>query len=145
MTISVQSFHHFSFTAGDLEAVATFYARFGFTIARRFDSIGPEVDEGADVEDADMDIIWMEHPQTPLKLEFIRYVRHAAGRSAHNSEVGAAHLCMVVDDVVGAYEELSSEGITFLSPPHQDGAGVWWVYLRDPDGNALELNQLPPS
>jgi hypothetical protein len=42
MTISVQSFHHFSFTAGDLEALATFYARFGFTIARRFDSIGPE-------------------------------------------------------------------------------------------------------
>jgi catechol-2,3-dioxygenase len=31
----------------------------------------------------------------------------------------------------------------FLSQPHQDAAGTRWVYLRDPDGNTVELIEDP--
>jgi catechol 2,3-dioxygenase-like lactoylglutathione lyase family enzyme len=78
-------------------------------------------------------------------LELVRYIHHPAGRAAHNSRVGAAHVCFAVDDVRGAHAALSADGVTFLSAPHEDEFGVVWVYMRDPDGNAVEIIQDPPA
>ena len=78
-------------------------------------------------------------------LELLRYTNQPAHRAAHNSKVGAAHICFAVEDVLGAYESLTTEGIQFVSPPHEDAFGVRWVYMRDPDGNAVELIQDPPA
>lgn len=143
--MNVRRLDHFSFTVGELERSIAFYGRFGFEPYKRYVSAGPEVDEGADTERADMDIQWLTHPLGGPMLELIRYVHHEADRSAHNSKVGAAHLCFCVDDVFGAHRSLKAEGIDFLSDPHEDEFGVRWVYLRDPDGNAVELIQDPPT
>jgi catechol 2,3-dioxygenase-like lactoylglutathione lyase family enzyme len=72
-------------------------------------------------------------------------MHHDANRAAHNSRVGAAHICFAVDDVRAAHATLSSDGIRFLSDPHQDEFGTVWVYMRDPDGNAVEIVQDPPA
>ncbi len=136
---------HLSFTVGDVERSAGFYARFGFERHKDYVSAGPEVDDGADTPRADMQIRWLRHPTGGPMLELIRYLHHDAGRSAHNSRVGAAHLCFAVDDVRAAHAALAAEGITFLSDPHEDEFGVVWVYLRDPDGNAVELIQEPTA
>jgi catechol 2,3-dioxygenase-like lactoylglutathione lyase family enzyme len=141
----VQRIDHMSLTVGEIERSAAFYGRFGFVPYKRYISAGPEVDAGADTERADMDIQWLRHPLGGPMLELIRYMHHPAERSAHNSRVGAAHLCFAIDDVFGAYDNLRREGITFLSPPNEDAYGVRWVYLRDPDGNAVELIQDPPA
>ena len=139
----VQRIDHVSFTVGDLDRSADFYRRFGFEDVKRYVSAGPHVDRGADTEDADMELLWLKRPEGGPMLELIRYVKHQAGRSAHNSKVGAAHICFVLDDVFGAHAELSAAGMTFLSDPNEDEFGVRWVYLRDPDGNAVELIQEP--
>jgi len=141
----VERVDHVSFTVGDVERSMAFYGRFGFEPYKRYISAGPEVDAGADTDRADMDIQWLKHPLGGPMLELIRYVHHPAERSAHNSRVGAAHLCFAIDDVFGAHAELSAGGITFLSDPNEDEFGVRWVYLRDPDGNAVELIQDPPD
>ena len=143
--MEVDRVDHFSFTVGDIERSAAFYARFGFESFKRYMSAGPEVDEGADTERADMDIQWLKHPTGGPMLELIRYIHHPAKRSSHNSNVGAAHLCFAIDDVFGAHDAMVEEGVEFLSAPHQDEFGVRWVYLRDPDGNAVELIQDPPE
>lgn len=143
--MQVQRFDHVSFTVGDLDRSIDFYANFGFAPKKRYASAGPDVDESADTERADMDIVWLEHRAGEPMLELIRYLHHPADRAAHNSRVGAAHLCFCVDDVAAAHQELSSAGVTFLSEPHQDEFGVSWVYLRDPDGNAVELIEDPPG
>jgi catechol 2,3-dioxygenase-like lactoylglutathione lyase family enzyme len=145
MPINVRRFDHVSFTVSDIDQTSSFLARFGFERHQDYVSAGPEVDEGADTKDADMQIRWLRHPLGGPMVELIHYIKHAAGRSAHNSRVGAAHLCLAVDDVRGAYEELVDAGITFLSAPHEDEFGVVWVYMRDPDGNAFELIQDPPT
>jgi catechol 2,3-dioxygenase-like lactoylglutathione lyase family enzyme len=142
--MEVRRLDHVSFTVGDIERSVGFYARFGFEPFKRYVSAGPEVDSGADTERADMDIQWLKHPLGGPMLELIRYVHHPSGRAAHNSKVGAAHLCFAIDDVFGAYAEMAREGVTFLSEPNEDEFGVRWVYLRDPDGNAVELIQDPP-
>jgi catechol 2,3-dioxygenase-like lactoylglutathione lyase family enzyme len=141
----VRRLDHISFTVGDLDRSAAFYAQFGFTPLKRYVSAGPDVDRGADTEHADMEIVWLRHELGGPMVELIRYLHHPANRAAHNSNVGAAHLCFAIDDVLGAYARLSSEGMTFLSEPNQDEFGVRWVYLRDPDGNAVELIQDPPG
>jgi catechol 2,3-dioxygenase-like lactoylglutathione lyase family enzyme len=143
--MNVQRIDHVSFTVGDIERSADFYRRFGFTDVKRYISAGPEVDRGADTEEADMDILWLGRPEGGPMLELIRYIKHPAQRANHNSKVGAAHLCFVVDDVFGAHDELKADGIIFLSDPNEDAFGVRWVYLRDPDGNAVELIQNPPA
>ena len=136
---------HVSFTVAELERSAAFYSRFGFEQYKRYISAGPDVDEGTATENADMEIIWLRHPLGGPMLELIRYLNHPADRSAPNSRVGAAHLCFATSDIAAAQKELRAAGAQFLSEPHQDEFGMRWVYLRDPDGNAVELVQDPPA
>jgi catechol 2,3-dioxygenase-like lactoylglutathione lyase family enzyme len=93
-----------------------------------------------------MDITWLRPPneEAPM-LELIRYRNYPAERSALNSRVGAAHVCFAVDDVRSAYGALRADGVEFLSEPHTDAAGTQWVYMRDPDGNVVELIEEPPA
>ena len=134
---------HMSFTVSDLETTNAFFARLGFEPLRRYVSSGAAADEGTGTDNADVDISWLSHPQGGPKLELLRYQNEPAGRAAHNSQVGAAHLCLRVENLITVYERLSSEGVTFVSAPHADELGVVWVYMRDPDGNVVELIQEP--
>jgi catechol 2,3-dioxygenase-like lactoylglutathione lyase family enzyme len=143
--MKVDRLDHVSFTVGELDRSIAFYGRFGFEPFKSYQSAGPEVDEGADAANADMSIVWLRQPGERAMLELIRYVNYPAEPAAHNSHVGAAHLCFAIDDVFSAYEQLRADGLQFLSPPHEDGFGVRWVYLRDPDGNAVELIQDPAA
>jgi catechol 2,3-dioxygenase-like lactoylglutathione lyase family enzyme len=141
--VKIVGIDHMSFTVGDLEATNAFFAKLGFEPVRRYVSSGPAADEGTGTEDADVDISWLSHPQGGSKLELLRYQNQPAAKAAHNSQVGAAHLCLRVENVNAEYERLSAEGVTFVSAPHGDEFGVVWVYMRDPDGNVVELIQEP--
>ncbi len=136
---------HVSFTVEDPQRSAQFYQRFGFEPFKEYFAAGPDVDEGTDTVDADMNIVWLRRPGEHTMLELIQYVNHGGGPAALNSKVGAAHLCFQVEDVDASYAELRAEGIRFLSAPHEDKFGVHWVYMRDPDGNTVEMLQLPDS
>ena len=144
--IAVRKVDHVSFTVGDLDRSVAFFGRFGLTPLKSYRSEGPDVDEGTATEDASMDITWLRlpHADAPM-LELIRYRNYPAERSALNSRVGAAHVCFEVDDVRSAWSALRVEGVEFLSEPHTDDAGTQWVYMRDPDGNVVELIEQPSS
>jgi catechol 2,3-dioxygenase-like lactoylglutathione lyase family enzyme len=134
---------HVSFTVSDLDQSNAFFAKLGFEPVKRYISSGADADEGTGTEDADIDVSWLSHPQGALKLELLRYQNQPTGKAAHNSQVGAAHLCLQVEDVGAEYGRLEGEGVTFVSAPHTDSYGVVWVYMRDPDGNVVELVQEP--
>jgi catechol 2,3-dioxygenase-like lactoylglutathione lyase family enzyme len=141
--MKIVAIDHVSFTVSDLEESNAFFAKLGFEPVKRYISSGPAADEGTGTENADVDISWLSHPQAELKLELLRYQNEPTGRAAHNSQVGAAHLCLQVEDVSGQYQRLDAEGVNFVSAPHTDASGVVWVYMRDPDGNVVELVQEP--
>ena len=143
--MQITRFDHVSFTVGELQRSIAFYSRFGFEPYKRYVSAGPDVDEGTETHDADMEIVWLTHPLGGPMLELIRYLNYPSGRSALSSKVGAAHLCFATSDIHSARRELQSVGAQFLSDPHQDAFGMRWVYLRDPDGNVVELVQDPPT
>ena len=53
-----------------------------------------------------------------------------------------------MDDLKESWRELKEKGISFLSEPiavkePKEVAGFQFVYFLDPEGNIIELNELP--
>jgi catechol 2,3-dioxygenase-like lactoylglutathione lyase family enzyme len=138
--LDVERVDHVSYTVSDIERSIDFYTRFGYETVNRYAASGPELDVAVATENADMDIQLMRRPDGAT-LELIVYVRQRSELAARNSVVGAAHLAFVVGDIQAAYEQLTADGVEFLSEPNTDVYGEKWVYLRDPDGITVELMQ----
>lgn len=51
----------------------------------------------------------------------------------------AFEVCFVTEDVAAAYERAIQEGAEPVSPPHTKPWGQDLAYVRDPDGNLVEL------
>jgi catechol 2,3-dioxygenase-like lactoylglutathione lyase family enzyme len=141
--MKIRRIDHMSFTVADIDDSTEFYERLGFEPHKRYVSAGPDAEEGTGTEGAEIDIGWLRHPEGGPMLELLRYRNQPAAAAAHNSAVGAAHICLCVEDVDSQFKRLSDEGVTFVSAPHSDDFGVTWVYMRDPDGNVVELLQDP--
>jgi len=58
--------------------------------------------------------------------------------NTRQSEGGVVHLALVVENLMEMYERLVKGGVTFNTPPLNLGHGII-VYMRDPDGNTVEL------
>jgi catechol 2,3-dioxygenase-like lactoylglutathione lyase family enzyme len=54
---------------------------------------------------------------------------------------GLTHLCLDVDDIDAEFARLSAAGVEFHCPPVDYGT-VKCTYLRDPDGNVVELQEV---
>jgi glyoxylase I family protein len=108
---------------------------------------GPELEIGVGVPGAKLRqvTLWVGHNCT---LELLEYANRPATSTAPvpNNYMGAAHVCFKVDDVRAKKAELEAKGVTFYSDVNvvDEGplAGWRWVYFSDPDGLALELNQI---
>ena len=48
-----------------------------------------------------------------------------------------------VDDINQECRRLRDEGVEFIRPPEQEHWGGWVATLKDPDGNILQMLQLP--
>jgi predicted enzyme related to lactoylglutathione lyase len=48
-----------------------------------------------------------------------------------------------VDDIHAAHARLAAAGVTFTREPGQEPWGGWVATFSDPDGNTLQLLQLP--
>jgi catechol 2,3-dioxygenase-like lactoylglutathione lyase family enzyme len=143
------TFNHVGITVSDIAESARFYARFGF---------GPEeptpvpctdqwIKTMSGFPEAELKIAWLE--LDGITLELLQYDRPAGGKSTPlaTKDAGSAHVAVGLDDVESEYARLTSEGVQFRSAPITvpDGqwAGIKAVYAIDPDGNTVELIQMP--
>ena len=55
---------------------------------------------------------------------------------------GYNHYCLVVDDMAATLAELRERGLEISGEPIQGTDTNWQFWLRDPDGNAIELMQI---
>lgn len=80
-------------------------------------------------------------------LELFEYLAPAGEvLDVESRNVGAAHICFVVEDLATLYEDLRARGVdSFVTAPvfvdEGPSKGGWALYLRDPDGIRVELFQ----
>ncbi len=101
--------------------------------------------------DAHVRMAHLRVPGADHVIELFQYVAPAGTRAdVEPRNVGASHLCFLVDDLPTFYERLREGGVTsFVSPPVEVDTGVNTggraLYLRDPDGITVELFEPPSS
>lgn len=58
---------------------------------------------------------------------------------------GVNHLCWTVEDLDGTVARIEASGITMMSPPKAGLDGNRQAWLKDPDGNRIELMEMAPG
>jgi lactoylglutathione lyase len=141
----IKSADHFSFTVSNLNDSLHFFC----------DLLGLKNTPVVELEDEDLQkIVGISGARLRLSLvqipdneniELIEYVKPKGKKlDLKVSNVGAAHIAFVVDDIQKMYDDLTKKGVKFVNPPilvpGNDGKGRWAVcYLKGPDDITLEL------
>ena len=120
----ITALDHLVLTVADLDTTVAFYARLGMVTERFMD-----------------DRLALHFGRQKINL-------HPAGAEfepyARRPEPGSADLCFLVDEPMAAVErELAAAGIGIeVGPVERTGAQgpLESVYVRDPDGNLIELS-----
>ncbi len=116
--------HHVSLEVADVEKAAAFYTEvLGLEVVGRPNPEFPGIwlrSEGQEVH-----LMYREGFQGPEGQQF------------------GQHFALRVDDAEAVVQELDARGVR-CTRPIAAPAGGWSVFLRDPSGNLVELNQ-PPS
>ena len=143
----LRDIHHLGMTVSDIERSIAFYRdTLGMTLSGRREC----VEEGYVAKQTGYDGVRLSvasfriQPDSPNSLEVVQYLNHT-GEPADTAtnRPGGTHLCIVVDDLVAAYEQLSSQGVRFKSDPVEITAGPnrggKVIYFFDPDNYVLEM------
>ena len=148
MAIAGARYAHTNLIARDWRALAAFYERlFGCTPVppeRRFS--GPELEAGTGVRGASLEGVHLRlpgHGEHGPTLEIFGYSRSEPGPPPAVNRPGLAHLAFAVASVADARREVLAAGGAELGGivtlTTADGRQVTWCYVRDPEGNILEL------
>lgn len=152
----VTSIFHVGFVVRDLDASINFYCEgLGLVLRHRQLQHNAYTASLVGYPDAALEIAQLrlsdaEPPPSGHILELICYERPPSGPvDLERSTIGAGHLAFVVDDISETAERLRSFGAQLINEPIEITEGINTggraVYLYDPDGVCLELQQLPPG
>jgi catechol 2,3-dioxygenase-like lactoylglutathione lyase family enzyme len=147
-------FVHTNLIARDWRALAAFYqAVFGCVPVlpeRRFS--GPVLEAGTGVRGAALQGIHLRlpgHGDGGPTLEIFSCAEPVDGPEPAVNRPGLAHLAFAVESVAEARAEVLAAGgqpvgdvVTLMI---SDGRAVMWCYVRDPEGNVIELQSAAPS
>jgi predicted enzyme related to lactoylglutathione lyase len=145
---------HTNLIARDWRALAAFYQTvFGCVpVPPERDFSGPSLEAGTGVPGAAFQGIHLRLPgQTDggITLEIFGYSRIVEGPEPAVNRPGFAHIAFAVDSVVDARAEVLTAGgqavgevVTLTTA---DGRKVTWCYVRDPEGNIIELQSWSTS
>lgn len=145
--------HHLGMTVSDIERSIHFYRdTLGMTLVGRREC----VEEGYVAQQTGYDGVQLSvasfriRPDSPNSLEVVQYLNHTGEPvDTSTNRPGGTHLCILVDDLVTAYEQLKSQGVRFKSAPVEITAGPnrggKVIYFFDPDNYVLEMFEPPTS
>jgi len=142
--VFIESIHHVSFTVKDLDRSLVFYQKLGFQVASdRRDLSADYLRKITGYADAVMHVAYLGGFN--VQLELIQYASPAGvDLDKTTKNVGSAHICFAVRDLMACYEKLKAGGVRFQSAPVTipvgPNVGRGAVYFFDPDGFTLELS-----
>ena len=142
------TFVHIGITVTDIDKFAEFYgAHFGFELKMR-GTFPPEFIAAAPdlyrlKEGSYADFAFLAAPNGVV-LELFRFNELLPAQTTVWNLPGYHHICLNVESVPDAYKAMSAAGVEFFFEPKQMGPnpGAHWVFLKDPDGNMIELQDV---
>ncbi|ELZ47989.1 glyoxalase/bleomycin resistance protein/dioxygenase [Halorubrum californiense DSM 19288] len=130
--------HHVGVTVTDLDRAVEFYAEtFDLDVVAEFSVGGDAFAEAVDVDAAAAEFAHLDAGGSLVEL--VAY--EPAGEENGDPELnrpGATHLGLSVDDVEEFYADLADD-VETLSPPRTTSSGTTICFVRDPEGNLIEV------
>lgn len=131
MDVGVAGFSHVGIRVHALDVSAAFYRLLGFELIAG--PVGPEpVAILRHPTGVEINLILNAHPECTVNLLMDVPEKHP----------GLTHLALRVRDVDAARAGLAEAGVS-LSGQATFPSGARAIFLRDPDGNTIELNDIP--
>jgi catechol 2,3-dioxygenase-like lactoylglutathione lyase family enzyme len=132
------SAHHFGITVADLDRAVAFYRDvFGLDVLSRFSVGGEAFSTGVDVADATGNFAHLD--ADGARVELVEYDPEGDARGdSHLNQPGATHLGLSVEDLDAFYADLDDD-VETLSDPQTTESGTRILFVRDPEGNLVEL------
>ncbi|MDS0295567.1 VOC family protein [Halogeometricum luteum] len=132
------SAHHVGVTVADLEQTVKFYRdTLGFPVESEFSVSGEAFATAVDVESATGRFAHLD--AGGVRVELVEYEPEGEReRESSVNQPGAKHLGFSVDDIDSLYESLDGQ-VETLSEPRTTDTGSRILFLRDPEGNLVEL------
>lgn len=129
--------HHVGITVSDLDRAVAFYTdTFDLDVLARFEVGGAAFADAVDVSDATGSFAHLD--ADGIRIELVEY--DPAGESGDPPALnrpGAVHLGLSVDDLDAFYAGL--DGVETLSRPQTTESGTRILFVRDPEGNLVEV------
>jgi catechol 2,3-dioxygenase-like lactoylglutathione lyase family enzyme len=142
--------HHVSLTVSNLDQAVDFYcSMLSLEETARYEGESAYLRHNAGLKDDYIRGATLLLPGMEVYVELWEF-RTPNGPPADVAKynVGSAHLCFLVDDIMADYALLSERGVQFVGRPAEVTAGVnkraRAIYFAGPDNVPLELFQKPP-
>ena len=141
------SIHHLGMTVSSIERSIAFYRDvLGMTLVGR----RPCVEEGYVAKQTGYEGVQLSvasfrvRPDSDVSLEIVEYLNRPGDLAdTATNRPGNTHLCLVVDDLQAAHDELKAHNVRFKSDPVEITAGPNQggkvIYFFDPDNYVLEM------
>jgi catechol 2,3-dioxygenase-like lactoylglutathione lyase family enzyme len=146
----VRRLHHTCYTVSSLDSSLGFYRDLlGCEVLATQEKKGGYLAAIVGYPEAHVRMAHLRLPGSEHVIELFEYLAPGGERAdVEPRNVGASHLCFIVDDLRALYAELRDNGVdSFVTPPVEVDTGInaggYALYLRDPDGITVELFQPP--
>jgi catechol 2,3-dioxygenase-like lactoylglutathione lyase family enzyme len=141
--------HHIGLTVSKLEqAIEVLCRQMGLLEQVKYACDSAYIRHQALLADSSMRVAVLLIPNTEIYVELWEF--RSSGEPAADitsNNVGSAHVCLLVDNIMADHALLSRRGIQFVGPPVEVTAGVnkggFAIYCLGPDNIRFELFQKP--
>ena len=123
-------FHHVAFRVRDFDASIKWYA----------DAFGAKEAFRATRDDGTPQLVYLEFaPGQNIEL----FPNGKNPIESPQDPIGYGHYCLLVDDLDAALAHLATLGVEPTMTPRTGTANQRLAFVKDPDGNRIELMQIP--
>ncbi|HEY7164247.1 MAG TPA: VOC family protein [Candidatus Binatia bacterium] len=132
MSIAGLRFGHVAFKVSDVERSVLWYR----------DAFGAQKIFHAKAQGERPELMFLEFAKGQC-VEFFTEGKRKPTQAA--DAVGYLHFCLLVDDLKQALEHLAPMNVKPARGPFTGRAGQQIAFISDPDGNVIELMEIPPG
>jgi glyoxylase I family protein len=142
----IRGVHHISLHAKNLDKMVQFYGdAFGFKPATNEMVLrkSEPFDRVTGISGGDARMVMLDAGNCFIELFEWNAPEGRSGAPLAPNDHGYTHLCIDVTDIESEYPRLSALGMTFTQPAPVSAGRYKTVYGRDPEGNVIEIQQVP--